>query len=286
MSISKYRRTLSIFYGIIFSGQYYISCIASHEKSLGLKQREVIANMRRYDGFGAHMLEIITAVIYAELHDREFCYRPFDAMEHNYDNDPDFLAKKEKLLNFFDYFETFDEAVQKNYTIVSEFYVPFFDENVEKCANSRPLKKIKKIFRANKNTKNYFKNKNFNIAVHIRRPNPHDNRIYGTDIPDDFYAEIINKLRAKYSSRNPLFHIYSQGDIENFDMYHAPDVILHLNESVEDTYLPLVLADVLVTGRSSFSYTAGYLSDGIVYYNSYMHAALPHWTPVEKLLAE
>jgi hypothetical protein len=45
----------------------------------------------------------------------------------------------------------------------------------------------------------------------------------------------------------------------------------------------MVLADILVTGASSFSYTAGLLSEGIVYYIPFWHAPLPHWTPVDVL---
>jgi hypothetical protein len=105
-------------------------------------------------------------------------------------------------------------------------------------------------------------------------------------VPDSVYIAVINKLRTKYSSQNPLFHIYSQGNSDNFRIYEAEDTILHINESLEDTYIGMVLADVLVTGRSSLSYTAGYLSDGIVYYTSYAHAPLPHWIPIEKLFEE
>jgi hypothetical protein len=161
--------------------------------------------------------------------------------------------------------------------------VNFFNVNVARCAQTVALKNLKKFFRANKNRRDYCDDGYFHIAVHVRRPNPHDNRVYGTDVPDDFYIKVIDSLRKKYYEYNLLFHIYSQGDSDNFKIYHANDTILHINGSLEDTYTSMVLADVLVTGRSSLSYTAGYLSDGIVYYTSYMHSALPHWTPVEKL---
>ena len=99
--------------------------------------------------------------------------------------------------------------------------IQFFEQNLFACANNLSLKKIKKIFRANKNIVDYFDSEHFNIAIHVSRPNPHDNRVYGTDIPDDVYLTCINKLRAIYSSKNPMFHVYSQGKNENFKKFNA-----------------------------------------------------------------
>ena len=45
----------------------------------------------------------------------------------------------------------------------------------------------------------------------------------------------------------------------------------------------MVLADVLVAGASSFSYTAGILAEGTVYYTPFWHEPLPHWISIETL---
>lgn len=254
--------------------------------TLNCYTKKVVTNGKKTDGFGAQFQQIIAASIYAELTQKDFFYSPFQEMEHNYDNIPDFISKKEKLINFIGNFKTIDEAIKNNYFIITDNYAFFFDAHVAACASSTTLKKIKEVFRANKNSSNYFNNNCLNIAIHIRRPNPHDSRTYGTDLPNDLYSKIIDKLRIVYSSRNLLFHIYSQGAIENFEDFKAEDIVLHLNETLEDTYTGMVLADVLVTGRSSLSYTAGYLSEGTVYYNSYPHAPLPHWISVDELLKQ
>ena len=83
-----------------------------------------------------------------------------------------------------------------------------------------------------------------------------------------------------------MFHIQSQGKSENFKQYVAPDVILHLNESVEDSFIPMVLADVLVTSPSSFGYAAALISEGTVYYMPYWHPPLPGWKLVTDLLKQ
>jgi hypothetical protein len=240
-----------------------------------------ITNSVVQDGFGSQFQNIIAAVLYAELNNKKYVYSPFKTMEHNYDKDPDFIAKKERFINFIDNFEINNGSYNVN---TNMNYKPFLDENVARCAQSPALKKIKTIFRGNKNTENYFNNNRVNIAIHIRRPNPHDNRTGGTDTPDRLFLDIINQLRVIYYSKNPLFHLYSQGNSENFKAFRASDIILHLNESIEDTFLGMVVADILVTGASSFSYTAALLSEGTVYYIPFWHAPLPHWISINLLL--
>ena len=242
---------------------------------------EVVTNPIRSDGFGGQFQTIIASVIYAELNNKKFIYTPFKAMEHNYHNDADFLKKKESLINFIDNFEiNEDDTIDP---IVHSVFLNFFEENLVKCVNSLSLKKIKKLFRANKNAHNYFNNENLNIAVHVRRPNAHDSRIEGTDTSDDIFLYTLDQLRVIYAAKNPRFHIYSQGHAENFKIYEAQDVVLHIDESVEDTFTGMVFADVLVTAASSLSYTAGLLSEGIVYYIPFWHAPLPDWIAVDTL---
>ena len=94
---------------------------------------------------------------------------------------------------------------------------------------------------------------------------------------------IIQRLRGLYAARNPVFHLFSQGPSVQFARYESPDTVLHVNESVESTFTAMVLADVLVTGATSFSYTAGLLSEGTVYYIPFWHAPLPDWKSVATL---
>ena len=242
---------------------------------------EIVTNPHRTDGFGSQFQTIIYSVIYAELNNKQYCYTPFVEMEHNYDNDVDFIKKKEKLINFIDNFE-----INKDLSIQSIRrdldFIAFFEDNLIACANSSSLKKIKKNFLLNKYKEDYFNSKNLNIAVHIRRPNPHDSRILGTNAPDSVYIKIIDLLRELYSSKSPLFHIYSQGNVEAFNnIFNADDIVFHINESIEQSFTALVLADVLVTSTSSFSYTAGILSEGVVYYFPFWHPPLPNWIAID-----
>jgi hypothetical protein len=272
-------------YGSFF---FLIVFLTPHNPIITQNKKAVI-NCERRDGLGANVQQIIGAALFAELNNNyDFFYQPFKRMAHNYggkEDDSVFLSNKEKLLNLIGNFPVVNDAIEQGYEIYVQEFENFLNANICKCEQSQILKKIKKVFRANKDRDNYFDTNFFNIAIHIRRANQHDSRIYGTDVPNCFYLEIINKLREIYLDRYPLlFHIYSQGEINNFVEFKSPDIVLHINESADDAYAAMALADVLVAGRSSFSYTAGYLSDSTVYYIPYMHAPLPHWIPLEELL--
>jgi len=240
---------------------------------------DVVTNYNQVEGFGAQFHHIIAAAVYAELEQKTFLYTPFSSMEHNYDNDSDFLVKKERLINFIGNFD-----LNPYGDIPPKTYKSFFDKNVIACEKSKALRKIKNIFRANKNKDNYFDPDSFNIAIHIRRQNPQDNRRAGTDTPDQFFTAVIDALRKKYKSQKPRFHLYSQGSPKDYQKFVADDVVLHINESIEDTFTAMVFADVLVSCASSLSYAAGLLSDGVVYYIPFWHAPLPDWISANTLV--
>ncbi|MBI2775490.1 hypothetical protein HYX58_05775 [Candidatus Dependentiae bacterium] len=248
----------------------------------------VITNMKRTDGFGSNMLRIMAAGLYAELNNYEFFYQPFETMEHNYSgnaNDPAFLSKKESIINCINNFPTLDKAIAAGYRINADDHLAFLNAKRYEFAESSFLKKMRSLFRVGKNKSDYFDDHYYNIAVHIRRPNAHDCCVYGTDVPSEIYSTAIRKLREIYSDKKPLlFHIFSQGNENDFKEFIAPDTIFHINEDSNDTYIAMAFADVLIAGRSSFGYTAGYFNEGIVYYVSYFHATLPHWIAIEQLL--
>ncbi len=235
---------------------------------------EILTNPYLSDGFGSQFQEIICSAVYAELAGKTFVYTPFQKMEHNYDNDPDFLSKKEELINFIDHF-----PVNTNLEIQESgcVYRRTLDEHLLFFAFSDTLDKIKTIFRLNKQKERYFDPNYFNIAIHVRRPNSHDglngNFRY---LEDEIYLRIIDALRKEY----PLarFHIHSQGKIEDFKkIYQGKDIIFHLNDAVEDAFASMVLADALVTAKSSLSYAAALLSEGEVYYIPFWHPPFPGW---------
>ena len=223
------------------------------------------------DGFGECFKFVLYAVFYCEFMKEEFYYTPAftNSLNHNYYNDPDYTNKKEEFINF-----------KNNYPLVTNDchslgkmqYISFFEKNIQ-------IKKIKSIFK-NKN-KNRFNNVIKNIAVHIRRTNSYDKDIElpGLDIPNSVYENIVIQLKNLY--KDSLIHIYSQGVNNDFEYLKGDNIVFHLNETVEQTFTDFVYADVLVISPSALSYSAGLLSDGIIYYIQHCHRPLKHWNIIK-----
>jgi len=261
--------SISVFFATLLNP---IECLASED---------IVTNPYRSDGFGAQMQTIICSAIYAEMNHKKFVYTPFINMEHNYNGDHEFLNKLEHMINLINHFDVNKDIHFQLRGPDLGVYIQFFDAHLMECANSMVLKRMKRLFRGNKNRNDYFDYTRLNIAVHIRRPNPHDNRLDGANTPNDVYLDIIEKLRNQHSLENPLFHIYSQGEEEDFQkIYQGDDILLHINTPLEKTFVPMVLADILVCSRSSLSYSAALLSDGTIYYLPFWHPPLPSWNVI------
>ena len=230
------------------------------------------------DGFGANFQMIIYSLFYAEKNKLNYVYNPFKNMDHNYDSDPDFIEKKEKLINFRNNYKIYNEN-DKNIKELSIFeLLSFFEKNIEKFPNCNSIKKIKKIFKENK-VNNF--DKNFvNIAIHIRRQNKADKFNRGTNVPIELYLQLIEHFSNQIN--NLRIHVYSQGDILDFSILNKNNnVIFHLNENIEDTFTSMVFADILVTAPSAFSYTAGLISDNNVWYIEFCNRPLSNWTVIQ-----
>jgi hypothetical protein len=229
------------------------------------------------DGFGAQYQKIIQTYIFCAQKNIKYVYRPFKNIEHNYSNDPLYNNKIENLVNLKNNIENDIEckSIEINYNAHVRH---FFEKYIETCCNSPEMSFIKKCFWENKD-KNYFKNNKINIAIHIRRENLHDMGRAGERIttPNSYYLNIMNKIRNVNKDKDLLFHIYSQGNLQNFLDLNNTDVLFHLNENIEDTFIGLVAANILVISPSSLSYVAGLISDGIIYYKPFWHSPRENW---------
>lgn len=119
--------------------------------------------------------------------------------------------------------------------------------------------------------KTYFDSTKRNISIHIRRysatdcdPNP-CRELYqpGSEI-SDYFMDLVKGLLA--SSKDSLsIHIHSQGSRDDFAEFVKLDptiVQLHIDEHPITTLHHLIISDVLVMSKSSFSLIANYYSQG------------------------
>jgi len=236
----------------------------------------------RNDGFGGQFQNFIWGIVICETTNNIYVHNPITNIEHNYNNDPNFINNIEDLMNIKNNYICINnlskEQEVKLNKYVGHIIQKIFDNNTDYYLQSSSFRMLKTNFWKNKE-KDFFKNDKINVAVHVRRPNPHDNRITGADSPDSYYLKIINIIINKYKNNNDclLFHIYSQGNEENFKCYKNNDTILHINEDLCSTFIGLVSAEILVTSASSLSYTAALLSYGEIYYKQFWHTPSKEW---------
>ncbi len=249
----------------------------------------------RNDGFGAQFQNIIFDILYtyANSNSNTYVFPGIDSFEHNYNNEPGYTNRLIRYMNLKDHFSVgvgvgvgglHLHGTIHRYTTDVYSHV---EDNISKLITSEPMKLIKSLFYADKSTP--FDTRYHNVAVHVRRPNPHDCRIDGTNITDSYYLNVINYIRKNHDSDGkPLrFHIYSQGTAGAYDEYmkNNDDTVLHLNEDVLVTFHGFVFADTLVTSSSSFSYTAALLCNGVIYYKSFWHKPADSWIVGDTLCA-
>jgi len=261
--------------------------------------------LRPDDGFGENYKYLMYTLMYAEFNKYEFVYSQFELMRHNYNDEPDYINKKEKMINCIDTLKSNIPGVIPQPMNIFEL-LQFYHKNVEWCSQSNSLKLLKSMFYLDK--VNLYDTSFINIAIHIRRINPHDYivvdqkskdrvpmqdnlfqdildspitaiQLPGMDVPVDFYITVIQQLNQSYP--NAKFHIYSQGNVKDFKIFENDNTLLHINESLETTFQQLVFADVLVTSPSSLSYTAGLLSNNTIYYVQCLNPPLAHWNIIQ-----
>jgi hypothetical protein len=235
-------------------------------------------SIKSKDGFGAQYQRIIQSYIYCKIHNMNFAYNKLTYVEHNYSNDPKYIHKLENLINLKNNLINVNDDMNCEYLDYGTIIMKFFETNIDYCCDSEHMKFIKECYWQNKDN-DFFKNNKFNIAIHIRRENSHDKGLAGqrATTPNSYYLNIMNKIREKYNGKDILFHIYSQGSINNFKDLIDDNVLFYLDHDIIETFEGLVAANVLVTSPSSLSYVAALISDGEIYYKPFWHKPRKNW---------
>jgi hypothetical protein len=220
-----------------------------------------------------------------------FVYNPLKYVEHNYDKDPEFTEKLEQLMNIRPFFQTLTNEIneKENITMCDMTAKYVLDQNIDLYTSEENLSVIRSIFWENKTRETVFsqypENK-YHVAVHIRRLNQYDVTLPFVEperfnTTDDFYLKAIQRIRDEYGvscgGKELLFHIYSQGNNEEFRCYESADMVLHINDDVTTTFIQMAAADILVTSFSSFSYVAAFINDGKIYYHPFWHPPRSCW---------
>ena len=233
----------------------------------------------REDGFGGQFQNILWDILYSENNNLQYVFIQPKVVEHNYSNNPIFIDTLVDYMNVKPTYgiDNFNKESQISIHVNNRGHLYHeIEKNIDRYHSGKVFEKFQSLFFSNKQSP-YDINK-FNVAIHIRRQNQCDmGDIERSSTTDLYHLKIINRIRLDFKEKNPLFHIYSQGDKAAFNMYEADDTILHLNEDLLNTFNGMVFADILTTTTSSFSYVAALLSKGIIYYQPFWHKPLNKW---------
>jgi Glycosyl transferase family 2 len=282
------------------------------EPNSAIKKKRYISTIQFDDGFGSQYQRFIWTCIYTEHYESAvFVYRSPTKIAHNYTNDPEFIRKMEYLMNMKANYTNYDDISETETIETPDFYDVFnyIEKNTDTCMKSKSMIRIKQHYWCNKNHARERQRLycipsetaataaasaaapyTHHLAVHIRRPNCDDTRPNGgEEYTNEYYIQTLLNIRNTYNgydtSNRIQYHIYSQGDVDKFSTiknHHVlgTDVMLHLNETTEDTFIGMTVADILVTSASSYSYTAAFLCDGDIYYTNFWHKPCSWWNKI------
>lgn len=122
--------------------------------------------------------------------------------------------------------------------------------------------------------------KTLKIAIHIRRGDvTKASAIYNRYTANDeiikrlkFITGILAKMGINYS-----ISIFSEGEEHDFEVFKCFQPAFFLNKDEFKTFHSLVTANVLIMAKSSFSYIAAILNEGIIMYDPFWHKPMKGW---------
>lgn len=122
------------------------------------------------------------------------------------------------------------------------------------------------------------------IAVHIRRgditPCRPRTRGYPRYLPNQHFLRLIDRYDPKNES--DVF-IYSEAEsFETFDEFHSRGYNVVLDGSIGEVWKGILISDVVILSRSSFSLVPAVMTKGSVVFTPFWHEPLSHWDIVEE----
>jgi hypothetical protein len=215
------------------------------------------------DGIGRHVMIAISTILRARETGLTYAHRPFGAIARGVS-----AEKTEKHFNL-GHGEVQLKDIEKdpNIEIKRVAHVLYYPKIWPTVAAS-----FKAKYNLTPKTCWYDPNK-VNVAIHVRRGDITKEKYaerYTTNAEILYVQQQIASLQCDFA-----FHVFSQGKPEDFK--ELAGLTLHLDEDPLDTFHHLMTADVLVMAKSSFSYAAALLSDGIIVYSWHGQSPLPEW---------
>ena len=219
------------------------------------------------DGFGAQYLAIMSGIAFCKYKNYKYVHTNIKYLEHslNVDLINKFIGIPQDIsYNDIDIIEEYSFRVltSKNPDI-------FYTDNVIDTLRKYYYSTKKPII------------KQFDIVIHIRRGDVTPYKNTDRYVPNIYYVKLINYFSKRF---NHKITIFSQGKLEDFNDFKGKNVNLILNCEVCTMYHIFVEAKILVTSKSSLSYSAALLNRNNIYYLNYIHYPLKHWIKLDSII--
>jgi hypothetical protein len=274
--------------------------------ALGRQSELRITCKDRTDGAGAQAHTIMSAINFARACGHTYAHTPFAEIDHgdrpieqwveDWENlfnlgegDPGVSPDDRTVINYSSFhprlfhavgrsFQRMGSKTQKNEKSSGDefFFHPFFyysDSSPDSYHSVIP--ELRKKYYSNKSPS---KNDVITVAVHMRRGDvtAKDHRRF---TPIAAVCETTRLVKSILEKHNQDYKIalYSQGKASYFEELQEAGAELCLDIDAIWTMQQLIEADILIMSKSSFSYVAALISDGIKLYDPFWHPPLSNW---------
>lgn len=248
------------------------------------KHNQMLTIYGKTDGFGSQLHAMFSLIAYCNYMGYRYIHTPMYKMHHNDDNHPDFPKLMNDFINIEHRFSTIGDLSSYEGSIVHktlEGPIVHGSYNPEYFYNKNTLDMIRDIYFSKNKPKTIYDPVETNIALHIRRGDVTKQRYTSRYTSNIDYINIVKKLGYVPSA---VIHIFSEGDEKDFqdivDAFHDIKIVMHINENICSTFHHLVMSDILVVARSSFSYCAGLINKNTIIANNikrWWHKPLASW---------
>jgi len=260
-------------------------------------QRCYITCTGKTDGIGAQVQAVFSTILFAQEFSMTYAHTPFGEIwsDHSSREWDDFfnLGKDELSVNDIDVESLTVVHIshpllikfRDNTLYVVEHCHSFVDSGNNARLYSTVSDKFVKKYQSSPKDKyeSYYENGKLNIAIHVRRGDVSREGVHGERYTENsYYKMLLGNIQHLLDDLkiDSSIHLYSQGSIEDFSELEELPIHYHLDECVFTTFNNLVASDVIVTSKSTYSYSAALLSEAVIIYEPFWHKPLADWLPV------
>ena len=248
----------------------------------------------RTDGAGAQALSVMSAMALARHYGLRYVHSPFRSVAHAESAPGDWAARWEHVFNL-GLGELQAESCNLRRVGIEEFiadeswwrrpcllhaghFVRFTDRKPEALQAIIPVLRTKFRGPPRMHRRPF---RFLSVCAHLRRGDvsPDDPETAHRVAPVTELATSIEQVRATAGDLGvPLrIKVFSQGAEGPLSALKSLGCELHLDTSPIACFRDLADADVLLMGRSTFSFTAGLLNEGVKIYDSFARKPMPDW---------